>query len=245
MKRILLTYVTLGALAFATPALAADLGVKAPPLAPAVYDWSGFYIGGVGGYGFGNQNVNNPNGPAGFADFTANFETHGPMAGGEVGYNWMAGNILFGLEGDGLWTNIQGRDNFALTDINGLPVDDANKLNWVASVRARGGIAVDRLLLFFDGGWADGSITHTNTVLGGAVDTFSSTRSGLTAGGGIAYAITDNLIGKIEYRYYDLGTYHRDVPLNTALPYTVANTYSTVLLGLDFKFGNGLLAAKY
>jgi outer membrane immunogenic protein len=238
MKRILLATVALGALALATSASAADLAVKAPPLEPAVYDWSGFYIGGVAGYGFGNQNINNTNGPAGFADFTANFETHGPMAGGEVGYNWMMGNILFGLEGDGIWTNIQGQDNFALTDINGLPTNDANKLNWVASVRVRSGIAVDRLLLFFTGGWADGGITHTNTVLGGAVDTFSNTRSGLTAGGGIAYAITNNVIGKIEYRYYDLGIYHRDTPLNTAIPYNVANTYSTVMFGLDFKFGD-------
>ena len=61
----------------------------------------------------------------------------------------MVGNILFGIEGDGIWTNIQGQDNFALADINGLPMNDANKLNWVASVRVRSGIAVDRLLLFF------------------------------------------------------------------------------------------------
>jgi hypothetical protein len=37
-----------------------------------------------------------------------------------------------------------------------------------------------------------------------------------TAGGGLTYAITDNLIDKIEYRYYDLGTYHRDSPTNGA-----------------------------
>jgi outer membrane immunogenic protein len=245
MKQILLATVALGALALATAASAADLAVKAPPPAPPVYDWSGFYFGGVAGYGFGNQNLNNALGPAGFADFTTNWETHGPMAGGEAGYNWMVGNILFGLEGDGIWTNIQGQDNFSLTDINGLPMNDANKLNWVASLRVRSGIAVDRLLLFFDAGWADGQITHTNTVLGGATDTFSVTRSGLTAGGGLAYAITDNVIGKIEYRYYDLGTYHRDAPANTAMPYDVANTYSTVLLGLDFKFNGGPLVAKY
>jgi len=49
--------------------------------------------------------------------------------------------------------------------------------------------------------------------------------------------MTDNIIGKIEYRFYDLGTYHRDAPLNGLQPYTVTATYSTVLLGLDFKFG--------
>jgi outer membrane immunogenic protein len=240
MKRVLLTTVALGALALGGQAVAADLPVKAAPLAPVTYDWSGFYVGGFGGYGFGNQNVNNATGPAGFANFTANFESHGPMAGGEVGYNWMVTrDIMFGLEGDGAWTNIRGNDNFA------LGWDDSNHLKWVGSLRVRSGFTVDRLLMFFTGGWAVGDIDHTNTNPGFGVDTFSAHRSGLTAGGGIAYAITDNLIGKIEYRYYDLGTYHRDAPTNGALPYTVANTYSTVLLGLDFKFGGGPVVAKY
>jgi outer membrane immunogenic protein len=240
MKRVLFTTVALGALALGSQAMAADLPVKAAPLAPPTYDWSGFYVGGFGGYGFGNQNINNSTGPAGFANFTANFESHGPMAGGEIGYNWMvARDIMFGLEGDGAWTNIRGNDNFA------LGWDDANHLKWVGSLRVRSGFTVDRLLMFFTGGWAVGDIDHTNTNPGFGVDTFSAHRSGLTAGGGIAYAITNNLIGKIEYRYYDLGTYHRDAPTNGALPYTVANTYSTVLLGLDFKFGGGPVVAKY
>jgi outer membrane immunogenic protein len=240
MKRVLLTTVALAALALGSQAMAADLPVKAAPLAPPTYDWSGFYVGGFGGYGFGNQNINNATGPAGFANFTANFESHGPMAGGEVGYNWMVTrDIMFGLEGDSAWTNIRGNDNFA------LGWDDANHLKWVGSLRARSGFTVDRLLMFFTGGWAVGDIDHTNTNPGFGVDTFSAHRSGLTAGGGIAYAITNNLIGKIEYRYYDLGTYHRDAPTNGALPYTVANTYSTVLLGLDFKFGGGPVVAKY
>jgi len=246
MKRILLTTVSLGVLALGTPAFAADLPMKAPPAAARVYDWTGAYIGGFGGYAFGNQNLNNALGPAAFANFTTNWETHGAFGGGEIGYNWQLGNVVFGIEADGAGSNIQGRDNFALTDVNGSPMDDFNKLKWVASLRARGGIAVDRLLLFFDGGWATGDIAHTNTVTGGAVDQFTVHRSGLAAGGGIAYAMTDNLIGRIEYRYYDLGTYHRDAPLNTAMPYTVANTYSTVLLGLDFKFGGGgTVVAKY
>ena len=239
MKNILLATAALGALALATGASAADLPVKAAPIAPPVYDWSGVYVGGFGGYGFGNQNINNTSGHAGFANFTANFETHGPLAGGEVGYNWMIGQILFGLEGDGAWTNIRGNDNFA------LGWNDENHLKWVGSLRVRSGIAVDRLLLFFTAGWAAGDIDHTNTNPGVGVDSFSAHRSGLAAGGGIAYAITNNLIGKIEYRYYDLGTYHRDTPANAVLPYNVANTYSTVLLGLDFKFAGGPVVAKY
>jgi outer membrane immunogenic protein len=151
----------------------------------------------------------------------------------------MVGSLMFGLEADGAAGNVAGNDNFA------LGWNDANKLKWVASARVRSGIAVDRLLLFLTGGWATGDIDHVNTNPGVGVDAFSNHRSGLVAGGGLAYAITNNLIGKVEYRYYDLGTYHRDAPTNGVLPYTVANTYSTVLLGLDFKFGGSPVVAKY
>ncbi|MCP3443317.1 outer membrane protein [Bradyrhizobium sp. CCGUVB14] len=241
MKKLLLTTASLCAIGLATPALAADLPIygKAPAAVSPVYDWSGFYVGVFGGGGYGNHNLNNATGPAGFANFTANYDSKGGLGGGEIGYQWQSGQIVFGVEADAFGADIKGSDSFA------LGWDDATKLGWGGTLRARGGIAVDRLLLFFTGGWAYGELTHTNTNPGFGVDTFKATRSGLAAGGGIAYAITDNLIGKFEYRYLDLGTFHRDAPTNGALPYTVANTYSVVTLGLDFKFGGNPVVAKY
>ena len=55
MKRVVTA--TIGLLAFAAaPALAADLPVKAPPMAPApVWNWTGFYIGVNGGYSWGRS----------------------------------------------------------------------------------------------------------------------------------------------------------------------------------------------
>ena len=54
MKNFLLATVGLVALVgMAAPASAADMAVKAPPPAPlpVIYNWSGFYIGGNGGWG--------------------------------------------------------------------------------------------------------------------------------------------------------------------------------------------------
>ena len=207
MKRILLTTVSLGVLALASPALGADLAVKAAPPPAAVYDWTGYYIGGFGGYAFGNQNL--VNGPiTNFAPFTANWETHGAFGGGEIGGYWQSGQFVWGVQADGFGSKIQGQDNFALTSPAGNPVNDANQLKWAASLRAQGGIAM---------------------------------------------AFTDMIIGKIEYRYYDLGTYGRNaqagagagLTANGQVPYTVANTYSAVLAGIDFKFGGGTVVAKY
>jgi len=242
MKRILLTAVSLGVLGSLSPALGADLPyAKAPAVATPAYDWTGYYVGVFGGGGFGNHNYNNANGFAGFANFTVNYDSTGGIGGGEAGYNWQSGNILFGVEADGFWSGIKGSDA-----TQQLGVVDQSDLRWGGTLRARGGITVDRLLLFFTGGWAYGDILHTSTA-GGVIDQFTNHQSGLAAGGGIAYALTNNVIGKIEYRYYNLGRYNREgSPLtpNGQLPYTVDNTYSVVTIGFDFKFG-GPVVAKY
>ena len=253
MTRILLSSVALGVLALATSAMGADLAVKAgPPVAP-VYDWTGIWVGGFGGYAFGNHNLNNALGfqPVGFTNYTANWESHGGFGGGEIGYYWQTGQFVWGIKGDFAGSGIKGTDNGALGQVGNVQgnvlIIDSNKLKWLGSLQAQGGIAVDRLLLFFSGGWAAGDLSHTdlNPVAGGGTDAFSVHRSGLVAGGGLAYAMTDNIIGKVEFRYYDLGTYHRDTPTNGVLPYAVTATYSTVVLGLDFKFGSGPIVAKY
>ena len=248
MKRILFTTVSLGVLGLMSPVLAADLSpyTKAPAAATPLYDWSGFYVGVFGGGGFGNHNYNNANGPAGFANFTVNYDSTGGIVGGEGGYNAQSGNYLIGVEADGFWSGLKGNDAsqvaagaFAITSV------DETSLRWGGTLRARGGIAVDRLLLFFTGGWAYGDILHTSTAPGFPVDQFTNHQSGLTAGGGIAYALTNNVIGKFEYRYYNFGRYDRSAPTNGQLPYTVDNTYSVVTLGLDYKFGAGPVIAKY
>jgi outer membrane immunogenic protein len=247
MKRFLFTTISLGALGLMSPALAADLPTKAPIVATPLYDWSGFYVGVFGGVGLGNHNLNNALGPLGFANFTINYDSIGGLGGGEVGYNVQSGNYVVGVEADGFWSGIKGSDTSQF-NAGTLPIFaiDQTKLRYGGSFRARGGISVDRLMLFVDGGWATASLAHTNTVPGVGIDAFTVQRSGLAAGGGIAYAITNNLIGKFEYRYYDFGRFTRSNPLNGALPYTIDNTYSVVTLGLDYKFSlGGPVVAKY
>jgi outer membrane immunogenic protein len=243
MKRILFTTVSLGVLGLMSPVLAADLPTysKAPALASPIYDWSGFYVGGFGGGGFGNHNLNDGTNIT-FANFSTNYSSQGGIGGGEVGYNAQSGNYLVGIEADGFGSGIKGNDAS-----QALAVVDTTNLRWGGTLRARGGIAADRLLLFFTGGWAFGDLNHTGTAPGVTSDNFTTHRSGLAAGGGIAYALTNNLSTKIEYRYYDYGTYARPgLAAAGQLPFTVANTYSVVTLGLDFKFGGPApVVAKY
>ena len=85
-------------------ALAADLPLKAPPLPVAVYNWTGFYVGGNIGYSWGRSS-----GTEAFSDATSGailsasairFDMDGVIGGGQVGYNWQSDRWVFGLEAD-------------------------------------------------------------------------------------------------------------------------------------------------
>ena len=95
MKKILLTTTALIALGMA-PAGAADLGArpytKAPAAAIAINNWTGFYIGAMGGYAQENS-----------SDLG---RLSGGFAGGTVGYNWQNGDLVFGLEADAAWADV-------------------------------------------------------------------------------------------------------------------------------------------
>ncbi|MGA2055499.1 MAG: outer membrane beta-barrel protein [Bradyrhizobium sp.] len=258
MKRILFTAVSLGLLGVLSPALAADLPyAKAPSATPSVYDWTGVYVGAFGGGGFGNHNISNATGQAvPFADFSANYGSQGGLGGGEVGYNWQSGNYVVGVESDLFWTGISGNDSVQFNNGNfpGVGAVDADNWRWGGTLRVRGGFTVDRWLMFFTGGYAFGDIQHTNTPAAGSglpVDKFNVTANGLTAGAGFAYALTNNISAKFEYRYYSFNGYNRPGSLanggltgNGQLPYSTVSTFSVVSVGLDFKFG-GPVVAKY
>src|SRR5258708_6698132 len=63
LKAKLLAGAAIAALIAAGPALAADLPLKAPPPVVAAWNWSGFYIGGHGGYGWGRNSQTDVNDP--------------------------------------------------------------------------------------------------------------------------------------------------------------------------------------
>jgi outer membrane immunogenic protein len=248
MKQILLTTVSLGVLGLLSPAFGADLPVysKAPAATASAYDWTGAYVGVFGGGGMGNHNINNANGTStGFSNFTANYSSTGGVAGGEAGYNWQSGNYIVGVEGDMFWSGVRGNDasQVGAGAFSGVAGVDADNLRWGGTLRARGGFTVDRWMMFFTGGYAFGNISHTNTTPGG-IDQFNVQANGLTAGAGFAYAVTNNLSAKFEYRYYNFNGYNRPNPTNGSIPYTTETTYSVVTLGLDYKFG-GPVVAKY
>src|SRR5471032_2636404 len=87
-------------------ALAADMPIKAAPVAAPVHQWTGFYVGVTAGYVFGrSQHCDTP------AFCTATFDVDGVAGGGTLGYNWQTPNWVYGLETDFSFANSRGTTN--------------------------------------------------------------------------------------------------------------------------------------
>jgi outer membrane immunogenic protein len=140
----------------------------------------------------------------------------GITGGAYAGYNFQpAPGFVMGFEGDLQGTGMKGSGG-------GLTV--SNPFN--GTIRARAGFAFDRFLVYGTGGLAVGTIKVAN-----ATTSDTETRAGWTLGGGLEAAITNSLVGRVEYRYTDLGS---DNYATAANP--VSFTSNSVLVGLGMKF---------
>jgi len=237
MKRILIV----GALALATaaPALAADLPPPAPPppRAPAAYipapppfSWTGFYIGLNAGGAFGSSSWTP------FVGTISNFDVSGPMAGGQIGGNYQIGQFVVGVEADADWQNYRGATQAGICGPTTLVGGCAIASNWIATIRGRAGFAADRALFYITGGGAFTNIKPST----GALPYGGGSEAGWTAGGGIEYAITDNVTAKVEYLYASFqnascGTSSCDTTVPIA-PATATFNENIVRAGVNYKF---------
>ncbi|MGB7543514.1 MAG: outer membrane beta-barrel protein [Burkholderiales bacterium] len=237
-------------------ASAADMAVKARPMpAPvaAVYDWTGFYIGGNAGWvGAVNQNANltgTDTGGGGFGSELADGSTpsvfhqryNGFIGGGQVGYNKQIGTWVVGIEAD-----IDGASaSAASTQVNlpqppfparsAITTTVSNKLDYLGTVRGRLGVLVSNpVLLYVTGGLAYGktelgvsSVCPTCAPARNLATVSGATNFGWTIGAGAEWMFAPNWSAKVEYLYYDLGT-------NTTAPlvYTYGASTSTLIASM-------------
>ena len=209
------------------PVLAADLPVvtKAPPrVMVPVYNWTGFYVGAHGGYGWGSHAVEftpdafyAPIFAAGAAPLAGAANPRGALGGVQAGWNWQADRFVFGFEADTSITDIK-----ASQTVNGvfgvIPFTGSisQKLSWLSTGRLRGGFVLgDNVLLYATGGVAAGHAEFSSTsrpAVGGCfapgacpAGSASDTLVGWAVGAGIEYGIGAWSF-RAEYLHYDLGT---------------------------------------
>jgi len=235
MKKLLVAGIAVAAFC-GVPALAADLPTKAPAYSPPptpMFNWTGFYVGIEGGGTWGSSTHNFTNGTH------SPFDVSGGLVGGTIGYNWQAGHLLAGLEGDLSWASSSGSTVGSPTLCTGGPC--TSKLTWLSTIRGRFGYVADTWMPYVTGGVAFGNVDACENVT-----CSSATHSGWTIGGGIETRLAPNWTGKIEYLYADLG-WHSAYTL--FVPHTVNLTENILRVGLNYKFGDWgkapVVSAKY
>jgi outer membrane immunogenic protein len=183
MRKLSLACVGAAVLA-AGPALAADLPVV---VAAPTWSWTGFYIGGNGGYSWGGTDTGGTaslglfvNGvpftgfplrtpQPGFAATSVN----GWLGGGQAGFNWQTGALVLGAEADIQASGQQGSNTFCTNGLIGpcptltTPVAPGTapftltvdqQLAWFGTGRGRIGAGGDHFLFYLTGGAAFGEI---------------------------------------------------------------------------------------
>lgn len=236
---------------------AADMAVKAPYAAPAaVWSWTGFYLGGHVGAGWGTTESTltavNPGGivPGGFP--IAQNSRSGFLGGGQIGYNYQSGWAVFGVQGE-----IAGMDVKGTTPCLGGVASCTAKSDWLGTVTGRlGGVVGDRTLVYVKGGAAWLHTDHTLGITAGfggpgaASISSSSTAFGWLLGLGAEYAFDHNWSAFIEYNYMDFDKKNIvfDFSPFAGVPATanvdIKNKLSVAKIGLNYKFG-GPVAARY
>jgi outer membrane immunogenic protein len=216
-------------------AQAADLPTRkeapAPVFVPPPFTWTGFYVGvnagGIWPSGGRSASLFDPNAGIDGGFFGADFpgglgsQSAGFIGGGQAGYNWQTGAFVLGVETDFDGTTVSKSFNNTGPAFGGGPlvgdflsVNGKASLSWLGTTRGRIGFVAtpdNRLMIYGTGGVAYGGGSANFSAFDATTGAFwagspSSTRVGWTVGGGVEYAITNNITIKGEYLYADLGS---------------------------------------
>jgi outer membrane immunogenic protein len=161
--------------------------------------WGGAYIGAQIGGAWGKTSADS--GPLTGFNQTYGYNSQGAVGGAYLGYNIVTNGLVWGVEGD-LEASGLSKDG-----IGTLGYLHRTKLDWLGSVRGRLGFTSGPALFYATGGVAFGDVKITKAVTPTTLPfaEYGGTRTGYTIGAGLDYAFASNLIGRLEYRYTDLG----------------------------------------
>ena len=201
-------------------------GTSPAPVEAANHNWTGFYVGGHLGAGFADAGYR-----AGIAGppVPINVDADGILGGVLVGYNLQYDRMVFGVEGDISFGDLDGRSTLA-----GLS-NPLLKTDYIATARARLGYAWEKLLVYGHIGIGFAAMQVEESLQLGASTQSGNTHVGVVVGAGVEWALTDAVSLRTEYIYGNFDRRNYTVGAVTdslAFDVHIARAALTVQLGL-------------
>ena len=215
-----------------------------PKLSPLPKSWTGFYLGAHAGFAWADVDMTyvsagNPAlafAPTGSAD---TISSRGALGGGQIGYDWQIGGIVFGVEG--AWSALSLKDE----RVGKFSVNDhwRTELNQLYSLTARLGLASGNWMPYVKAGYAGANLDSSLTVSDFPAThsaQASSWHNGWTVGGGAEYMLARNWSVGIEYNYYTFDS--KDVSANRTVDNVVdrwsvtPDTIQSITGRMNFRF---------
>jgi outer membrane immunogenic protein len=241
MKKFLLATAGSALFGMAAPASAADMPVKAPPPPPPpIYSWTGFYIGGNGGWGQSHSCVD-------FVDVAGTFisdgcrSRSGGVAGGQIGYRWQSNQFVVGVEAQGDWADLS---NQRVSLINPA-FSTRTKTDAIGLFTGQLGWAWNQALFYVKGGGAVTSnrLSILDTLTGFEFASASNTRWGGTVGVGFEYGFSPGWSVGVEYDHLFMGNANNSFsvanPIVAGALNRIRQDVDMVTVRVNYRFGWG------
>lgn len=146
-------------------------------------------------------------GGAGLGTATVDHTTQtGVTVQATIGYDaTVFDNFVVGAELAGGYSSGRNKQvvTFSSQPTTPVNIDYKSDLSFEATVRA-GFLVTPKVLLYVRGGYANTKLTADITSLGATPANVSGNNNGWLVGGGVEYAFSPRISGRIEYKYFDL-----------------------------------------
>ncbi|MBS0252492.1 MAG: porin family protein [Proteobacteria bacterium] len=218
------------------------------------FDWRGWYIGSHSGGALSLVDVGNPNGSS---IFGGTVRTPGPLAGGQLGYNWQRGAAVFGVEADMSWADMDGTNSCFANSGMFISSNCTAHIDALGTISGRLGWALpfdSRTLIFGKAGIATAhseidAVPNSGAGLAGTGT--SNWHWGWTLGAGVERAVAPRWTVKAEYdflgfddeRFTEPASLAQETPPGgqlTATPATgtsVSQDIHVFKIGVNYRFG--------
>jgi outer membrane immunogenic protein len=239
MQKTLVAATVAALVGFAGAANAADLyraGSLKDPIVP-VTSWAGFYAGVNVGAAWNDIEYRDWFVATNTTFSRGSLDETNVLGGAQAGYNFQQGQIVYGLEVD-----------LGYLDIDGSTVNNGWKYTssggFYGDITGRVGYALDNILVYAKGGAAfiDAEYTANANVAGARVYSDSGIVWGWVVGGGAEYMVKPNWSVKVEYLHFEFDdtTFRNVAGYNTRFDPNV----DTVKVGLNYHLSSGYVPLK-